>query len=443
MCFRQEDNSIHNKNEKLIRRWLEEPEEEAKAIWKEYSEVLLQEYQNCSSGGQFQKHVNHIAKREASHEGNVSAEEKERGRLSVMFLAVLRSFEEVFLPEGRNRVHWRYFPEGGNWKDRAESLGVLFLLARYFTAHQQPRLSRVERTQWAIELAEAWGKGLNIPVETDLEAFLFAIWHQRGANVVREFARREQTRLDETIISSELSKETVYDPLRQSKRLGPNFLERENFLILHMIFLSVCKDEIDEGILRLNEEGNTEEEIAKKLASKGVLQSANRKVVNGRWNTLVKRARLLFKMYSIQEEDMHSELIGLGTPEAIESLSGDLQNILTPVQKSTSVDFWLLLFRLSLSFSKKNKMAPGQNLSWNAFSQVWQKATKAIIAQHKVSPDSYLIKRLVSHWLRGLKSQLEQKLSPEEIIQMHPEVACLNLEHSRPIIHSDECVGGT
>lgn len=334
---------------------------------------------------------------------------REHDREALFHWIVFRAFEESFLAEGRARVHWRNFPtDEPHWRERATHQGVLFLLAREYLAQSHPVTDKIKQTCEAIELAEGWSQEQQIPEDMELEPLALVLWYRRSLNIARQLVRDDDRAWQNTDSIDETSSHEQDSQLDNHNPLTPDhyILRNESIELLHTLVLAVTRDLVDEQILMGMEAGHTEKEIAEQL-------NVTRGSVRGRWNTLIRRTRLLFKVYSRQQEEHPCRWKELTQTSQQSSLSQSLRQVLTPPQEqATAQDFWLYLYRLSVMLAEKEKQAPDQPSLWNALSQTWSRATEKLLVHDALHPDSVLLRDLVFFWLKHARQQKDEGALP-------------------------------
>jgi hypothetical protein len=370
-------------------------------LWQTYSDATLERLQHHSPL-RIRRQLQHYLDATTHYHGTNNLSQKETNRRIAMQWLVFQGFEESLYQEGQERVTRRHFPSDNQeeWRHRAQQTGTLFLLAReylreHFSQHPTPH---EERTRQAIELAEQWQQGQCIPTDQELEPYVLLIWYRRCQDLTRELARSVsiQHKREETLEPHNQQEQLALsetDPLATST-VRPDVLyqQEESQMMLTTLFLSVCKDDKDKGIVTNKLNDITEHESANQL-------NLTRAQLRSRWQTLSNRAKLLFKVVSLAElSTAHANNLLL---HAIQSQLDETN--LAPKEKQMGSDFWLTFYRLGILFLERQKKREGsdQKTNWNAIVQLWRRTLEALIQHNACQPNSPLLPQLVTFWSRA------------------------------------------
>lgn len=393
-------------NQHWLQQWLDQPDIAAKELWEKHSTTLLHRLQKAPSGSRLNRHIQIVLDRFISYQSTTKLTQRHNDHEALLYWIVFRAYEESFLPEGRERVHRRHFPtDGSNWRERANQQGALYLVAREFVSHKEQHASTEKSAQVcaAVELAEAWSQGQQIPQDIELEPFTLLVWYRRSVNIARQLVREDAKHWQSTqeLKDNQVDEHPNHFPHLQKNQPEKDFIREESHTILRTIILAVTRDLMDEQILSGIEEGQTEQEIAEQLL-------LTRGKVRGRWNTLISRTRLLFKVHSQQQDRTPLQWEQTSPTEANQIRHQLCQVLATSKEQSIAISFWLVLFRLSLLLAQKETEAPDQPSPWNALSQTWRRATEKLLEYDASHPGSMLLRNVVSNWLEQARRTLNE-----------------------------------
>ena len=390
-------------NWEWIQAWLRDPESAAMAHWETYIDSIL--HQCLHSGfSRFHRQLQALLQAHLSTSSLRASQERRAFLLQLSFQA----FEDVFLEEGRARVQWRHFPAEGDWRRRAEVAGLWFLLAREFLSIQQPALSPIERTCLAVERAEQWTSLEALPEDEELEVLSLMVWFRRVMDVVRQNTRTQWQPSTSMVSLEELTHESASDDSGEWTSASPRpeqaLLEQERLRWLQGLFRAVCRDELDQQILEMQQDNEVERVMAEKLG-------LTRGQVRSRWVTLSERSRLLFQVVSPRLSNPLTVPYPRGESHLLERLQKELGRWLVQQRERTvAVDFWLLYHRLEILLSQREGAAPDQSGHWNALCQVWRRVLRRCLVNEVPVREEQLVRDLVFFWLEA--TQKDQRRSP-------------------------------